>query len=148
MVCIKGGDKMTRVRDVMSTHIVQCTPLDNVYEAAVKMKEESIGLIPVVENEQVVGLVTDRDLVVRGIAEKHHGSNKITNVMTTNIISVSPDDSIEKATELMAQHQIRRLPVVESDRLVGMLALGDLAIRESADDQAGFALSEISEHTE
>ena len=69
MVCIKGGDKMTRVRDVMSTHIVQCTTLDNVYEAAVKMKEESIGLIPVVENEQVVGLVTDRDLVVRGIAE-------------------------------------------------------------------------------
>ncbi|CGG64696.1 AcuB family protein [Streptococcus pneumoniae] len=68
--------------------------------------------------------------------------------MTTNIISVSPDDSIEKATELMAQHQIRRLPVVESDQLVGMLALGDLAIRESADDQAGFALSEISEHTE
>ena len=140
---------MTRVRDLMSTHIVQCTPLDNVYEAAVKMKEESIGLIPVVENEQVVGLVTDRDLVVRGIAEKHPGSNKITNVMTTNIVSVSPDDSIEKATELMAQYQIRRLPVVESgQQLVGMLALGDLAIKKSADDQAGFALSEISEHTE
>ncbi|GMR67597.1 MULTISPECIES: CBS domain-containing protein [Bacillus] len=139
---------MTRVRDLMSTHIVHCTPLDNVYEAAVKMKEESIGLIPVVENEQVVGLVTDRDLVVRGIAEKHPGSNKITNVMTTNIVSVSPDDSIEKATELMAQYQIRRLPVVESGQLVGMLALGDLATRESADDQAGFALSEISEHTE
>ena len=52
--------QMTRVRDLMSTHIVQCTPLDNVYEAAVKMKEESIGLIPVVENEQVVGLVTPR----------------------------------------------------------------------------------------
>ena len=60
---------MTRVRDLMSTHIVHCTPLDNVYEATVKMKEESVGLIPVVENEQVVGLVTDRDLVVRGIAE-------------------------------------------------------------------------------
>ncbi|MHA2893129.1 CBS domain-containing protein [Bacillus cereus] len=133
---------MTRVRDLMSTHIVHCTPLDNVYEAAVKMKEESIGLIP------VVGLVTDRDLVVRGIAEKHPGSNKITNVMTTNIISVSPNDSIEKATELMAQHQIRRLPVVDSGQLIGMLALGDLAIRESADDQAGFALSEISERTE
>ena len=68
MVCIKEEIQMTRVRDLMSTHIV-CTPLDNVYEAAVKMKEESIGLIPVVENEQVVGLVTDRDLVVRGIAE-------------------------------------------------------------------------------
>lgn len=139
---------MTQVRELMSTHIVHCTPLDNVYEAAVKMKEESVGLIPVIENKQVVGLVTDRDLVVRGIAEKHPGSNQITNVMTTNIVSVSPDDSIEKAIELMAQYQIRRLPVVESGQLVGMLALGDLAIRQSADDQAGFALSEISEHTE
>ncbi|MBK5486348.1 CBS domain-containing protein [Bacillus sp. TH17] len=139
---------MTQVRELMSTHIVHCTPLDNVYEAAVKMKEESVGLIPVIENKQVVGLVTDRDLVVRGIAEKHPGSNQITNVMTTNIVSVSPDDSIEKATELMAQHQIRRLPVVESGQLVGMLALGDLAIRKSVDGQAGFALSEISEHME
>ncbi|MBY0599731.1 CBS domain-containing protein [Bacillus bingmayongensis] len=139
---------MTTVREFMSTDIVQCTPLDNVYEAAVKMKEEDIGMIPVVENNQVVGLVTDRDLVVRGIAEKHPGSNKITNVMTTGIVSVSPDDSIEKATELMAQHQIRRLPVVENGELVGMLALGDLATTEKADDQAGFALSEISEHTE
>ncbi|MBO1582168.1 CBS domain-containing protein [Bacillus sp. XF8] len=139
---------MTTVREFMSTDIVQCTPLDNVYEAAVKMKEEDIGMIPVVENNQVVGLVTDRDLVVRGIAEKHPGSNKITNVMTTGIVSVSPDDSIEKATELMARHQIRRLPVVENGELVGMLALGDLATTEKADDQAGFALSEISEHTE
>ncbi|MBO1626336.1 MULTISPECIES: CBS domain-containing protein [Bacillus] len=139
---------MTTVREFMSTDIVQCTPLDNVYEAAVKMKEEDIGMIPVVENNQVVGLVTDRDLVVRGIAEKHPGSNKITNIMTTGIVSVSPDDSIEKATELMAQHQIRRLPVVENGELVGMLALGDLAIAEKADDQAGVALSEISEHTE
>ncbi|HGE5782324.1 TPA: CBS domain-containing protein [Bacillus pseudomycoides] len=139
---------MTIVREFMSTDIVQCTPLDNVYEAAVKMKEEAIGMIPIVENNQVVGLVTDRDLVVRGIAEKHPGSNKITNVMTTEIVSVSPDDPIENATELMAQHQIRRLPVVENGELVGMLALGDLAIAEKAHDQAGFALSEISEHTE
>ncbi|MEH7456364.1 CBS domain-containing protein [Bacillus pseudomycoides] len=139
---------MTLVRELMSTDIVQCTPLDNVYEAAVKMKEEAIGMIPVVENNQVVGLVTDRDLVVRGIAEKHPGSNKITNVMTTNIVSISPNDPVEKATELMARYQIRRLPVVENGRLVGMLALGDLAIVEAADDQAGFALSEISEHTE
>ena len=65
---------MTRVRDLMSTHIVHCTPLECMYEAPVKMKEESVGLIPVVENEQVVGLVTDR--VVRGIAENIL-SNKI-----------------------------------------------------------------------
>ncbi|CAM4199026.1 hypothetical protein BAMA_23765 [Bacillus manliponensis] len=138
---------MTTVRDLMSTDIAYCTALDNVYEAAVKMKEESTGVIPVVENNEVIGLVTDRDLVIRGIAEKHPGSNKITNVMTTNIISVEPHDSIEKAANLMAHHQVRRLPVVENGQLVGMISLGDLATTQQADHEAGVALSEISEHT-
>lgn len=137
---------MTTVRDLMSTDIVYCTSLDNVYEAAVKMKEESTGVIPVVENNEIIGLVTDRDLVVRGIAEKHPGSNKITNVMTTEIVSVAPHDAIEKAANLMAQHQIRRLPVVENGQLVGMLSLGDLATTNQADHEAEIALSEISEH--
>ncbi|WP_028402451.1 CBS domain-containing protein [Ectobacillus panaciterrae] len=136
---------MTTVREVMSTDIVFCTPLDNVYEAAVKMKEEDVGVIPIVENNQLVGLVTDRDLVVRGIAEKHPGSNQITNVMSKDLTCISPDDPVEKATELMARHQIRRLPVVEHGQLVGMLALGDLAVQNQTDEQAQFALTEISE---
>lgn len=144
-VCKGGYIFMTTVRELMSTNIVYCTPLDNVYEAAVKMKEEDIGMIPVVENDQVIGLVTDRDLVVRGIAEKHPGSNQITNIMTTQIVSVSPDDVVEKASELMARYQIRRLPVIEHGQIVGMLSLGDLATTQYADDQAGVALSEISE---
>ncbi|MFX3623610.1 MAG: CBS domain-containing protein [Ectobacillus sp.] len=136
---------MTTVREVMSTDIACCTTLDNVYEAAVKMKEEDVGVIPIVENNRLVGLVTDRDLVIRGIADKHPGSNKITEVMSTNIVTVSPDDSVEKATELMSLHQIRRLPVVENGMLVGMLSLGDLAVEQQTDDQAAYALSEISE---
>ena len=139
---------MTTVRELMSTDLSCCTPVDNVYEAALKMKQEDIGIIPIVENNRLVGIVTDRDLVVRGIADKNPGSNKITEVMTTDIVSVSPSDPVEKATELMARHQIRRLPVVENGQLVGMLSLGDLAIEKYADDQASYALSEISEHHE
>ena len=139
---------MTTVRELMSTDLSCCTPVDNVYEAALKMKQEDIGIIPIVENNRLVGIVTDSDLVVRGIADKNPGSNKITEVMTTDIVSVSPSDPVEKATELMARHQIRRLPVVENGQLVGMLSLGDLAIEKYADDQAGYALSEISEHHE
>lgn len=139
---------MTTVRELMSTDLSWCTPVDNVYEAALKMKQEDIGIIPIVENNRLVGIVTDRDLVVRGIADKNPGSNKITEVMTTDIVSVSPSDPVEKASELMARHQIRRLPVVENGQLVGMLSLGDLAIEKYADDQAGYALSEISEHHE
>ncbi|MCP8968124.1 CBS domain-containing protein [Ectobacillus ponti] len=136
---------MTKVREVMSTDISCCTTLDNVYEAALRMKQEDVGIIPVVENDRLVGVVTDRDLVVRGIAEKHPGSNKITNVMSTDIICVSPEDTTERATELMAQHQVRRLPVVENGNVIGMLSLGDLAVENQTDDQAGYALSEISE---
>ncbi|GGE67666.1 CBS domain-containing protein [Priestia taiwanensis] len=136
---------MLQVRDFMSTNIDYCTPLDNVYEAAVKMKDLDVGVIPVVEHGQLIGLVTDRDLVVRGIAEKHPGSNQITHVMSQELICVSPDDSVDKATELMARHQIRRLPVVEHGQLVGMLSLGDLASHEEVDDRAGVALNYISE---
>ncbi|MBO9128843.1 CBS domain-containing protein [Bacillus sp. 165] len=136
---------MATVREIMSTDIFCCTPLDNAYEAALMMKQQDVGVIPVVENGHVVGLVTDRDLVIRGIAEKHPGSSKITDLMSTEVICVSPNDPVEKATELMATHQIRRLPVVENGQLVGMLSLGDIAVEDQVDEQAGIALSEISE---
>ncbi|WP_416828844.1 CBS domain-containing protein [Ectobacillus polymachus] len=129
----------------MSTNIAYCTPVDNVFEAATKMKQEDVGIIPVVNNNRLMGLVTDRDIVLRGIAEKHPGSESITSVMSTDIVSVSPDDPVEKAAELMSRYQIRRLPVVEHNELVGMVSLGDLAVEQFTDDQAQFALSEISE---
>jgi CBS domain-containing protein len=133
------------VREVMTTDVDYCTPLDNVYEVAVKMRDLNVGAIPIVENERLIGLITDRDLVVRGIAEKRSGSNQVTNVMSENLITVSPDTSVQEAAQLMAKHQIRRLPVVENGKLVGMVSLGDLAINENSDESAGYALSEISE---
>ncbi len=136
---------VTTIKDVMSTNIAYCTPVDNVFEAATKMKQEDVGIIPVVNNNRLMGLVTDRDIVLRGIAEKHPGSESITSVMSTDIVSVSPDDPVEKAAELMSRYQIRRLPVVEHNELVGMVSLGDLAVEQFTDDQAQFALSEISE---
>lgn len=136
---------MTAIRDVMSTNIAYCTSVDNVFEAATKMKQEDVGIIPVVDNNRLIGLVTDRDIILRGLAEKHPGSESITEVMSTNVISVSPDEPVERATELMARYQVRRLPVVEHDKLVGMVSLGDLAVEGFTDDQAQFALSQISE---
>ncbi|WP_243289997.1 CBS domain-containing protein [Bacillus sp. FJAT-47783] len=137
---------MKTVRDVMTTHVDCCTTLDNVYEAALKMKELNVGAIPIIENDQLVGMVTDRDLVVRGIAEKHPGSSKITDIMTKDITTVSPSDSVEKALQVMSEQQIRRLPVLESGKLVGIVSLGDFSIEEQSDELAGEALSDISEH--
>lgn len=136
---------MQSVREIMTTDVEYCTPLDNVYEVAVKMKDNDVGAIPIIDNDQLIGMITDRDLVVRGIAEKRSGSNQVTNVMSDNLITVSPETSVYEASQLMSKHQIRRLPVVENGQLVGIVALGDLAINKLSDQKAGHALSEISE---
>jgi CBS domain-containing protein len=136
---------MQSVQDIMTTDVQYCTPLDNVYEAAVKMRDLNVGAIPIVDNGRLIGMITDRDLVIRGIAKKRPGSNSVTDVMSKEIITVSPSTSVNEAAELMAKHQIRRLPVVENGQLVGMVSLGDLATNRYSDAKAGEALSEISQ---
>lgn len=136
---------MEKIRDIMTDHVESCSLLDNVYEVAMKMKELNVGAIPIVDEDRLVGMITDRDLVIRGIAEKRPASSKVEVVMSKELVSVSAEASSKEAVQLMAKHQIRRLPVVEGDRLVGIVSLGDFAIRELTDDQAKMALSEISE---
>jgi CBS domain-containing protein len=136
---------MAVLNDVMTQEVDYCTPLDNVYEVAVKMKNDDVGIIPICENDQIIGVITDRDIVVRGVAERHPGSTKVTDVMSEHLITGTPDMSIKDAADIMAEHQIRRLPVVENNRLVGIVSLGDLAVNHSSADEAGHALEEISE---
>ncbi|WP_044896167.1 CBS domain-containing protein [Bacillus alveayuensis] len=121
---------MLQVRDMMTTNIDYCTPLDNVYEAAVKMKDLHVDVIPIVQNNKLVGVVTDRDLVVRCMAEKHPGSTKITDVMSDHLVTVTPQDSVDKAAQLMSQYEIYHLPVVENGQIVGMVSLVDLSSQE------------------
>jgi CBS domain-containing protein len=109
------------------------------------MKEWNVGAIPIVDKDKLVGMITDRDIVIRGIAEKHPPSSKVESVMSDHLVTAAPDMSTKDATRLMAEHQIRRLPVVEGDKLVGIVALGDFAVNEMTDEQAQHALSEISE---
>lgn len=136
---------MEQVREVMSDNIESCTLVDNVFEVAVKMKELNVGAIPILDQDKLVGMITDRDIVVRGVAEKHPGSTKVEDIMSNNLITISPEATTKEAAKLMAEHQIRRLPVMEGDKLVGIVSLGDFAIRELTDDQAKEALTEISE---
>ncbi|WP_028595749.1 CBS domain-containing protein [Paenibacillus assamensis] len=136
---------MTIVREVMTTSCAALTLLDNVYEAAVMMKEHNIGFVPVVDQGLVVGVVTDRDIVIRGVAGKRPNSARIRDVMTEELIAVGPDTSIEAAAALMSDKQIRRLLVTNNGRLEGIVALGDLAVRTPLVHEAGHALSEISE---
>lgn len=138
---------MKKVRELMSTDVVTVGLQDNIYEIAVKMKQNDIGFIPVVDGRKLIGVVTDRDLVIRGYAEKKSGSAAVDEVMSTGIATVSPEATVDEAADIMAREKVRRLPVVENGELVGVLAIGDLAVRSSFEDEAGHALSEISENT-
>jgi len=136
------------IKDIMSTDCVTVSPQDNIYEIAVKMKQNDIGFIPVVEGRKLIGVVTDRDLVIRGYAEKHSGSTAVEEVISKDVTTVGPDTSVDEAAKLMARQKIRRLPVVSGGELVGVVAIADLAVREIFVNEAGEALSEISENVD
>jgi CBS domain-containing protein len=136
---------MPTLKEIMTKDVETCTLLDNVYEVAVKMKEYNVGSIPIVDGDKIVGVITDRDIVTRCIAEKHPASSKVEDIMSKELITIAPDSDAAQAAQLMADKQIRRLPVVEGGRLVGVVSLGDFAIRESLEAQASIALEEISE---
>jgi CBS domain-containing protein len=138
--------KQLTVQEIMETELVTVTQQDNIYEVAVRMKQHDIGFIPVVEGKRLVGVVTDRDLVIRGYAQKHSGSTAVMEVISDQqLVTVSPQTSADEAARMMASQQIRRLPVVQNNELVGIVAIGDLAVRANTEEEAGQALSDISE---
>lgn len=136
---------MDKLRDIMSTDMVTVGQQDQIQQVAKKMKDHDIGFIPVVEGENLIGVITDRDLVIRGYAENRQASETIEQVISRDIESVSPDMSVDEAAKKMAANKVRRLPVVENGKLIGVVAIGDLAVRSMHDEKAGEALSEISE---
>lgn len=140
---------MKAIREIMTTDMSVCTTDDNLFEAATKMKEKNVGAIPVCDsNQQLLGMVTDRDLVIRGYAQKKSGSSKVQQVMSDHLYSATPETTVQEASNLMSEKQIRRLPVVENGKLVGIVSLGDLSLEKKSNEAAGHALEEISEPNE
>jgi CBS domain-containing protein len=139
---------MKQIRDVMTQKVDFVTPADNVYEVAVKMKDNNVGVIPVCENDQLLGVITDRDIVIRGVAEKRPGSTKVSDIMSSELYTGTPEMSVEEVANLMAEKQIRRLPIVENNKMVGIISLGDLSLTKESNSAAGHALSEVSEHND
>ena len=132
------------IRDVMTTNPRTVSPNEPIQNAARIMRDEDTGAVPVVDNGRTVGILTDRDIVVRAVAEGQL-NRSVRDIVTDSVITASPDMSTREATELMSEHQIRRLPVVENDRLVGIVSIGDLAVKEGSDRRVGDALQSISE---
>jgi CBS domain-containing protein len=113
-------------------------------EAAKKMKEADAGMIPVMDNGNLLGTVTDRDIALRVVAEgKDPQSTTVGEIASKDVVTVQPDESLDDALQKMAKHQVRRLPVVENGRLIGVVAQADVA-REGSEQAVGHAVEEIS----
>jgi CBS domain-containing protein len=130
------------VSDVMSKDVVHIASGDTLQQAAQQMAKINVGSLPVLDGDRLVGIVTDRDIVLRGVAMGSSPDSPVDRVMTTELVTVAPDSSIDDAARLMSGRQIRRLYVTDGAKLVGVLSLGDLAIDKTS--EAGSALKEIS----
>ena len=137
---------MEKLKDVMTSDVQVISPDATIRQAAQKMREGDFGMMPVAENDRMIGAISDRDIAVRGIAEGKGPDTPVRDVMSEGITWAYDDDSIERAAEIMSEHQIRRLPVVNREkRLVGIVALGDFAVESSDLKPAAEALAEISQ---
>jgi CBS domain-containing protein len=134
-----------RIRDIMTDRIAYVGPDASVEQAAQLMQKHNVGSVPVVDHQGLVGIVTDRDIVVRGIAHGRDAANTpVSEVMTSEIHSVTQDMSLSQVAEIMSQYQVRRVPVVEENRLVGIVSLGDLATHGKYDVEVARTLGEVS----
>ncbi len=141
---------MNKCNEVMTKNPIYCLPNDAVTRAAQLMKNENIGPIPVIENEQtkkLVGIVTDRDLALKVVADgRDPKSTKVDEVMTGKVVTCRPDDDLQKALDAMSKHQLRRIPVVDDDnKLVGIIAQADVATRVNQPQKTAEMVKEISQ---
>jgi len=138
-----------KVRDIMTWKVESVGPEADLSMVARQMKELNVGSVPVVDGDQLVGIVTDRDIVIRAVAEgKDPRVEQARTVLTPSPRTVSPDADVQEVAKFMAREQIRRLPVVDNGKLVGIVALGDLAVdagKAGKDGMVGDALEKISE---
>jgi CBS domain-containing protein len=134
-----------KVREAMTRDVRLVKPDQTIREAASMMAELDIGALPVEEDDRLVGMITDRDIAVRAVAEGRGPDTQVREVMSGSIKYCYEDQTIDEVTQNMGEQRIRRLPVLSrSKRLVGILSLGDLAIDETAQEEAGEALGGIS----
>jgi CBS domain-containing protein len=139
---------MASVRDAMTENPRSIGASASVVEAARLMRDQHIGSLPITDDEKLVGMITDRDIATRVVAEAADPeTTSVGDIHSRDIISVEPDKDLEEALQLMARHQVRRLPVVENGRLVGIVAQADIALKEN-EQKTGELVEAISELSE
>jgi CBS domain-containing protein len=132
------------IQDAMTSNPTTITAETSLEEAAQLMKNEDVGALPIVDGERLVGMVTDRDIAIRGVAEGRTSAT-VGEIASKDVVTIDPQQGLEEAARLMAEHQVRRLPVCEEDgRLVGILAQADVA-QSGHDTLTGETVQQISQ---
>lgn len=135
-----------KIRDIMTKDVRSLKGDNTLVDAARLMRELDVGVIPVTaQNGDLSGVVTDRDIVIRTVAlGKDPASQRIDSIMTKDIVTIASDTDVSEAARIMSDEKIRRLPVVDGMRLIGMISLGDLAANGQSDRMAGDVLEDVS----
>jgi CBS domain-containing protein len=138
-----------KARDIMTKNPDTASPVTPIADVAQMMRDLDVGIVPVLDGRKLVGVITDRDITIRVTAEGLDPyDTSVQSFVSPNPVTVSPNDDIDKVRKLMADKQIRRVLVTDDDQLVGVISIGDIAVKEkSADTEVGEALQEISEPT-
>jgi CBS domain-containing protein len=138
---------IVKIKEIMTTDFEMIDSTSTLYDAAGKMKSLNVGVLPIREGTKLIGLVTDRDIVTRGLAEQRDpSSTQVKDIITSQLVHCSENDSVEGACKLMEKHQVRRLVVTDKDGTpAGIVSLGDIAAKTKQDELAGEALEAISE---
>ena len=141
------ADRNRHIRDVMTPNPECVSEKDSIRDVARIMKDQDTGVVPVVDGKRIIGLITDRDIVVRGLAEGKNLENvRVNELMTKSVRSVREDASVDEVLSMMGNAEIRRVPVVNgNDELVGIVSLGDIASQGNKDGKVGKAVEDISE---
>ncbi|WP_312693125.1 CBS domain-containing protein [Caproiciproducens sp.] len=135
-----------KVKDIMSTEIASVNSDDSIERAAQLMKQYDVGSIPVCSQEKIIGIVTDRDIALRATAQGQKLQQQtVRDIMSSNPVVGSPDMDVHDAAKIMSEKQIRRLPIVDQNNLVGIVALGDISVEPDLQDNAEEALKNISQ---
>ena len=136
---------MQQLKDLMSRAVKVISPDMSIGEAARAMRDGDFGMMPVGEDDRMIGTISDRDIAIRAVAEGKSDSTRVRDVMSEGVAWAYEDETVEQAAALMSERQVRRLPVVDRNkRLVGIVALGDFAVDSSEMRPAAEALAEIS----
>ncbi len=133
-----------KVRDIMTKDVASLSSNDSIAHAAQLMKQYNVGSLPVCTKDKIIGIVTDRDITVRSVASGQETGIRVGDIMSSNLVVGSPEMDVKDAAMLMSDRQIRRLPIVENNSLIGIVALGDISLEPEYKSSAVEALTDIS----